>query len=370
VVGRSVLLSESTSGDIGNAPPDAQPLLRQLRWIATRHLALEADLDASTAVAKRTADALDAFRNVTSDEWSSHVPSLTISLSQIVGELKKAAGIDTGAGQAAGLRDALEEATKAYGALAASPSPPPDKVLRDINTTLDGVTANQSRIDGSTGSLVAAASAARDAADIISKIDPMSALAFQQSWGNSSAQGGRSVSLKLSKSDALSKETTELATVTAVWTDSRWEVSTGALFSGLVDRTFKNTAVIVDGKPQTDSAGKINTMITESDTRPTVVPVALAHFRLWEGARYDKHVAAHATGGVGVNPYSGSAEAALGGSISYRSIVFSLLGHYGRENRLTNGLKPNDSLGSQPPDLPTERAWTWSTAVAVTARIF
>lgn len=368
--GNKVSLMGITADDFKKAEPALQPLLLQLQWIEKQQVNLTVDLDASAAAMKVTAKALDAFRKVRSDQWPSRVPSLTGSLADLVTRLKATAMVNTGSGQAAALKEAMEEATKAYAAFSTASSKPSDGDLKEIGKTLNEASANQSQIDASSASLVTAATAAHDAADVLSDIDPMTALTFRQSFGNSSSHGGRSVAVKLSRVDVLSKESADLATVTAVWTDTRWEVSAGALFSKLVDRTFTNTADIVDGKPQTDDSGKVTTTITESDRRPTVVPFAFAHFRLWEGAQYDRRFAVQATGGMGVNPYSGSADFAVGGSFSYRSLVFSLLRHYGRDSRLSNGLMVGQSLGTDPPDLPVARFWKWSTAFAVSARLF
>ena len=69
---------------------------------------------------------------------------------------------------------------------------------------------------------------------------------------------------------------------------------------------------IVDGQVQLTPEGKPNTSITETTTRPSIVPFGLGHYRLWEGASYDRRWAVLATGGMGISPYSGSTDFAAG----------------------------------------------------------
>jgi hypothetical protein len=89
-----------------------------------------------------------------------------------------------------------------------------------------------------------------------------------------------------------------LATTMMVWSETKWEVSAGAVFSWLENRSFQNGPIVVNGEPQLDSAGKVKTVVTENVTRPSVVPFALMHYRLGETSIAGRRLAALATAGI------------------------------------------------------------------------
>ena len=75
------------------------------------------------------------------------------------------------------------------------------------------------------------------------------------------------------------------------------------------------------------------------------------------------------TGGLGISPYSKSADFAAGVSLSYRLHMVSPVVHFGRDVRLTNGLYLGEALGNGPPALSTERYWVRKFAIAITLRV-
>jgi hypothetical protein len=347
----------------------ALDVLKELQWIDSQQAALAAELAPSKITLDTAGSALQQFEGITIEGWRTR--SLGYERDRLVTTLRQTASSDTGTGLASGLHAAADQATKDFAKLATTnPLPSPDD-LKGIGTLLNDVATNQSTLDAASASLVAAKAASGTAADALQKLDLATALLFTQDIDPAASAHDRIAKISVSSQDRLTKKATSVATVVLNWGDSRWEVSAGALLSALKNRSFQNSPDIVDGQVQLDASGKTNTIVTETDNRPSVVPFALAHFRMAEASGgYDKRLAFSLSGGMGVNPNSGSADFAAGFSVSYGALVISPLAHFGRDSRLTNGLEIGASLGSSPPTLPVERFWTVKFAVAVTARIF
>ena len=137
-----------------------------------------------------------------------------------------------------------------------------------------------------------------------------------------------------------------LSPITIVFGDSRWEPSAGALFSTLPIRSFAVSPVYNSSGTVTDK------QITTSVLRPTVVPFAAANFRVSRDLDWSRwRMAWYATGAVGINPNTLSADFAAGPSLSFRGLVFSALWHYGHDVRLTQGLYVGESLEPVPAEL-------------------
>lgn len=348
---------------------DPFPDLRaQLQWIDARQRELRIQMDQSKLAIDSAAEALAAFQSRTVDEWQ-HVGLIT-ERDALVKQLDGASTLSIGSGVAGGLHEALITATKAYAAFAAAVPPPALEQLRGIEPTLNAVAANQALVEASAISLAQAESALRQASVSVHGIREVGPYTFRQTFGPNPSAFGRTATIKVTVQDVVSMTTTNVGEVTLTWSSTKWEVSVGTMFSLMPNRTYANSPVIVGGKVQLDASGAPNTVITESDSQPSVIPFALAHYRLQEWGRTDVRWAVLATGGVGISPYSGSTDLAFGGSLAYRSVVISPLGHLGRDLRLTNGLMVGNSLGSSPPTLMTERFWHLSFGVGLSLRIF
>ncbi len=179
----------------------------------------------------------------------------------------------------------------------------------------------------------------------------------------------RSAIVTITAQDLVSKTSTNLVSVTVAWGGTNWELSTGILLSTLPNRSFQNSPIIINGKPSLDGSGKVNTTVTETTTRPTVVPIFLGHYRLYEHATAERRLGFSLTGGVGVNPYSGVADFSVGATFEYRNFMLSPLLHFGRDLRLTNGLALGEQLGSSPPALSTERYWVRKFGISISYRL-
>ena len=180
----------------------------------------------------------------------------------------------------------------------------------------------------------------------------------------------RTATVKLSAKDVINKETTELGTVVVAWGGTRFELSGGAVFSVLPARSFENALLIENGQPIRNDKGGILTQVVETHQTPMVIPAMLAHFRYAERDSGGRRIAWLLTAGVGVNPYSGSADfVASPFTFSYRGLMVSPLLHLARDIRLTGGLTPGAELGADPPDLTTERFWKLTFAIGLSYRI-
>jgi len=102
-----------------------------------------------------------------------------------------------------------------------------------------------------------------------------------------------------------------------------------------------------------------------------VIPAVFAHYRWGNGfSAGGQRLAILTSGGIGVNPYSKSADFTLSPlTFSYRGLMVMPSLHFVRDEQLTAGLAPGMELGADPPDLPTERHWVRKFAIALGYRI-
>ena len=260
------------------------------------------------------------------------------------------------------LREQLDTAIKEFAKIS-NPS-------QELTNLLNEVVANQARLEESFKSVQASQATLLQAANILERLDINNLQTYdEQTFSSTARDVDRSATIKVSAQDLISKATTNLVTVTIIWGSTHWEMSAGVLFSALINRSFQNTPIIIDGQPSTDPAGKINTVVTETSTRPTVVPIFFAHYRLVEASRSGRRLALLLSGGIGINPYSATADFGAGLTFSYRNFMLTPLLHFGRDLRLTNGLTVGDELGSSPPALTTERYWVRKFGVAISYRL-
>ena len=116
------------------------------------------------------------------------------------------------------------------------------------------------------------------------------------------------------------------------------------------------------------------TIVTRSDTSPSVVaPELLVSYRLPWISRFSWENKCRGgcsfllSGGAGANLTSKSADFDSGFSFQIGSVLFTPTVHYGRENRLSNGVAVGQQLGASPPNpLPTNYQWVKKFGIAVT----
>jgi hypothetical protein len=173
-----------------------------------------------------------------------------------------------------------------------------------------------------------------------------------------------------------------IVTITVLFADPKFEVSAGALFSTLPNRSFANITTVTENSSGAPTQG--NVVISQSISRPTVVPFAAGNFRVGNdfalmGARRE---AFYITGTVGLNPNNSLAEFGVGPSISWRSLMFSALYDWGHDVRLTQGeyvgevwcdqSAANGSIpkcSGSPPSPSTEKYWKGVFAFGLSVRI-
>jgi hypothetical protein len=147
-------------------------------------------------------------------------------------------------------------------------------------------------------------------------------------------------------------------TITVLFADPKFEVSTGAFFSWMPNRSFANSTQIsiVNGVPTQG-----NVFINETtSSSPEIIPFAAANYRLGPDfhlrALGNRRSAVYATLAVALNPYNTTVEYAAGFSFSWRFLMLSPLFHIGENTHLTQGEAPNQvwctngaAAGSTPP---------------------
>ncbi len=167
----------------------------------------------------------------------------------------------------------------------------------------------------------------------------------------------RKATVKLSSVDAITSEKTDLGTVVISWQYTKFVLSTGVLLSTLMNQSFANSPVIVNGSPVLDSSGKVITKVTMNATRPSIVfPLVMGNFRMplqFCGGKCSVLLG----GGIGANLSSKTADFAAGPSLQIYSVLLSPLLHYGRQVNLTNGVVVGQQLGTTPVTPPTNSIW-------------
>ena len=187
---------------------------------------------------------------------------------------------------------------------------------------------------------------------------------------------GNNSTVTITATEVVTKTATTVATVTINWQATPFVLSTGILFSDLSYRTFAISPLIINGVPSVDASGKDNTVVTESDTKPSIdFPVVMGSYTIPRFSRYDwedrcpNHCAFLVTGGIGLDLTSKTAEFAAGPSFQIGGFLFTPSVVWGRQSRLTSGVTVGAQLGSSPPSsLPTENHWvrTWGFALTYT----
>ncbi len=180
--------------------------------------------------------------------------------------------------------------------------------------------------------------------------------------------------ITVSGQEAVNKTASPIATVTINTQNTNWVISTGILFSNLKYHTFSNAPIIVNGQPVLDPSGKVTTIVTRADTSPSVVaPELLVSYRLPWISRFSWENKCRGgcsfllSGGAGANLTSKSADFDSGFSFQIGSVLLTPTVHFGRENRLSNGVAVGQKLGSSPPSpLPTDYQWVKKFGIAIT----
>jgi hypothetical protein len=172
------------------------------------------------------------------------------------------------------------------------------------------------------------------------------------------------------------------ATITVLFADPILEASAGTFFSSLANRSFSNQTQVMQnpgGAPPTPE----NVVITQTITRPTVIPFAAANLRIGHDFLFaGRRSAVYWTAAIGVNPYNSTTEFASGPTFSWRSLMVSLFLHMGHDMRPTQDEYVNEVWCNQtaasgnvgkcsgnPPSPTAEKYWRPAFAIGVSVRI-
>jgi len=177
-----------------------------------------------------------------------------------------------------------------------------------------------------------------------------------------------------------SSQKSSIVTITVLYADPIFEVSTGAILSTLPDRTFANQTLVTGNSGNLQTTG--NVIISQSIIRPIVLPYAAGNWRIGHDFLMpDRHRGAvYATTALAFNGYNTTAEYAAGPSLSWRMLMFSPLVHFGHDIRLTQGetvnqvvcttvpSQTNTCVGTPPPPSSTT-FWKASFAFGIGVRV-
>jgi hypothetical protein len=173
-----------------------------------------------------------------------------------------------------------------------------------------------------------------------------------------------------------------IASIIVLFADPIFEVSAGAFFSSLPNRSFANQTLVTQSPGASPIPG--NVVIAQTISHPTIVPFVAANWRLgpdflWSGKR---RKAFYATVAVGLNTNNSTAEFGVGPSFSWRSVMFSPLLHIGHDYRLTQGEFVGQVWCNQtavqgsipkcsgnPPSPTSERYWTEAFGFGISIRV-
>jgi hypothetical protein len=146
-----------------------------------------------------------------------------------------------------------------------------------------------------------------------------------------------------------------IATVSAVYANPRLESSAGALYSFVHTRSFVNQT-ITNPTGTSYTAGEI--VIQQTKTQGQLVPFVAAHYRLGDEfpSMQGRRGAFYATGFVGLNPVTTLPEFGGGPTLSWRSIMLSILYNRAHQTQLISGetvgevvCNPAAPTGATPP---------------------
>jgi hypothetical protein len=180
-----------------------------------------------------------------------------------------------------------------------------------------------------------------------------------------------------------SSQKTSLETITVLYANPIFEVSAGAFFSSLPNRSFANQTAVTQNPGGFPTLGNIS--IVQTDTRPEIIPFAGANWRLgpefvWPGGRRG---AVYLTLAAALNPYNTMPEFGGGLSLSWRSLLFTPMYHLGHGVHLTQGegnkqvwCNVSATAGSTPPPCSpappnpsTKNYWTNAVGFGVSVRV-
>jgi len=344
--------------------PAATPasVMERLEWVERQQASSRERLDDAKKLIKKANEGADTFNG--KSDWGTE-SAFIAGRDALVTVLDAATSAPLPGGQLAATQAALKLIIESYVGRTAPGANP------DLDALLNKVSVAQDVLVGEVSTLAKQVQQLRRVTASVKELTYAGAFSTKQEVKQGDTQEPRSAEIAISVTDVMSGESEDLVTVTGVWATTRWETSSGLLFSEVRVRTFSAGPRWENGTPVLfGDTEEVDQFVGGSVARPMVVPFVFVHLNLFERPERGGRLAVLATGGIGINPHSKFADFAYGGSVSYRNVYLSLLKHRTRDVELLGGLKLGDSLGPKPPAIPTQRFWVTDWSLALTLRVF
>lgn len=187
----------------------------------------------------------------------------------------------------------------------------------------------------------------------------------------------RTAVVTLTGTEVVTKTATTIATFTINWQETAFVLSTGLLGSGLANKTYALSSVIVNGvvQPDPNNPTKNLSVVNATSIQPAMdFPAVFGSWVLplvnrwgWEN-RCPGHCGFLLSGGVALNLTSKTADFAVGPSLQAWGLLVTPSLVWGRQTVLTDGITVGyTGFGSNPPtSLPTATAWKKAFGIALT----
>ncbi|SDF01859.1 hypothetical protein [Terriglobus roseus] len=167
----------------------------------------------------------------------------------------------------------------------------------------------------------------------------------------------------ITATEVISKASNTISTWTANANSYNIVFSAGLGFANLVNRSYANTPQVNNGKPVLDDKGNTVAIVTETDTRLAVLAPEVLGSYLLPLPRKAYTLCSFGcsllvSGGLGANLTSKTADFDTGISLRLSDFLLTPAIHFGREQRLINGVTVGEQIGAGAPStLATQSKW-------------
>jgi hypothetical protein len=186
----------------------------------------------------------------------------------------------------------------------------------------------------------------------------------------------RAATVTVVGTEIVTNAATTVATVAVNWQQTPFVLSTGLMGSGLANKTYAVSSVIVNGVVQTDPAtGKNLSKITANSLQPAMdFPMIFGSWTIPWLSRWswEYHCPAHCafllSAGAGLNLAGKTADFSIGPSFEIGGVLLTPSLVWGRQTVLADGITEGyTGFGINPPStVPTAVAWKRAFGIALT----
>ena len=186
----------------------------------------------------------------------------------------------------------------------------------------------------------------------------------------------RNATLTVVGTEVVTKTATTIATVTINWQQTGFVLSTGLLGSGMPNKTYAISSIVINGQVQTDPAtGKNLSKVTATNFQPAMdFPAVFGSWVIpwisrapWQ-YRCPGHCSFLLSAGAALNLTTKTAEFAVGPSFQIWGVLLTPSIVFGRQTVLADGITEGyTGFGINPPSaVPTISAWRKAFGIALT----